>query len=234
MKNEYTKRNGICYVKVRGFGEEATAIFDEQDFEKLQATGYSLWLNSKGYVAFGSSSKTFKEKFGASAIFVHRYITDVPNDKQIDHINLSKLDNRQCNLRYVNNLENSHNRRCLYRHNTSDIKGVSWHKKMQRWTANIRVHYRLIWLGDFDTKGEAEKARKEAELKYWQENKEIPQNRLRKDNVSGYAGVSFRKDKGKWYSRIWVMKKVIRLGTFERYEDAVAARKRAEEEYLSK
>lgn len=49
--------------------------------------------------------------------------------------------------------------------NTSGVNGVSPHGS--KWAAQIVVNTKKLWLGTFDTIGEAAAARKEAELKYW-------------------------------------------------------------------
>ena len=55
---------------------------------------------------------------------------------------------------------------------------------------------------------------------------------LRIDNTSGVKGVHWRKDTNKWTATIWVNKKCISLGCFDSFNDAVIARKKAEEEYF--
>lgn len=52
-----------------------------------------------------------------------------------------------------------------------------------------------------------------------------------KTNTSGKTGVNFLKDRGLWVAYITVNYKNIWLGEFVNYEDAVTARKRAEEKY---
>lgn len=51
------------------------------------------------------------------------------------------------------------------------------------------------------------------------------------NNTSGVSGVGWRKDLGVWESRIGVNWIRINLGHFKLFEDAVAARKQAEQEY---
>lgn len=51
-------------------------------------------------------------------------------------------------------------------------------------------------------------------------------------NTSGHPGVTFAKDRNKWRAYITVNKKTINLGSFEKYDDAVKARKEAEEKYF--
>jgi len=58
----------------------------------------------------------------------------------------------------------------------------------------------------------------------------ITQDKLRSNNTSGVTGVS--KSKGKWIAHIGLRGKVICLGTYEKKEDAVRARRVAEEKYF--
>ena len=53
----------------------------------------------------------------------------------------------------------------------------------------------------------------------------------KKNNTSGYSGVYYIKSKKKWKALIGVNKKKIDLGIFENKEDAIKARKEAEEKY---
>lgn len=58
--------------------------------------------------------------------------------------------------------------------------------------------------------------------------------RLSKNNTSGYEGVSFSKIKNRWCARMEVKgKKNPGLGYFKTKEEAIAARKKAEQEYRS-
>lgn len=84
-------------------------------------------------------------------------------DRQIDHINEVKDDNRIVNLReasYQLQQQNISSRK----NNTSGIKGVYWHKVRQKWMACIVHNYKQIHLGYFDTKFAAQMARHCAEL----------------------------------------------------------------------
>lgn len=55
---------------------------------------------------------------------------------------------------------------------------------------------------------------------------------IRSNNTSGVTGVSYSKREGKWKSNITYSGVVIRLGTFTNKEDAIKARKEAEEKYF--
>jgi hypothetical protein len=55
-------------------------------------------------------------------------------------------------------------------------------------------------------------------------------SKLRSNNTSGCTGVDYNKRNNRWVARISLKGKVYRLGTFKRKEDAIKARKRAEQE----
>lgn len=66
-------------------------------------------------------------------------------------------------------------------------------------------------------------------------NSENTMNRnINSNNTSGVTGVNFEKSSRKWIARIQVDGKRIRLGYFAHFEDAVKARKEAEEKYFGK
>ncbi len=54
---------------------------------------------------------------------------------------------------------------------------------------------------------------------------------LYKNNVGGCRGVNFHVRVGKWQAKLYLNKQQIHLGFFRRFEDAVAARKAAEQKY---
>lgn len=53
-----------------------------------------------------------------------------------------------------------------------------------------------------------------------------------KNNKSGVVGVGWHKTSGKWAAYIAVDNKQIHLGLFDNFEDAVKARKEAEDKYF--
>lgn len=54
----------------------------------------------------------------------------------------------------------------------------------------------------------------------------------RTNNTSGTTGISWHKGVGKWRARINVNGKEVHLGYFDKFEDAVKARKEAEDKYF--
>ena len=56
-----------------------------------------------------------------------------------------------------------------YKNNKSGVKGVRYEPSRKKWRADIRVNYKAILIGRYDTFEEAVKHRKEAEEKYFGE-----------------------------------------------------------------
>lgn len=97
-------------------------------------------------------------------VLLHRYITDCPNGKSVDHINMIREDNRRSNLRICSMSEN-HMNKGLISTNTSGAKGVYWSKSRNKWIAQIGYDKRRCkYLGSFDNIDDAIKARQEAEM----------------------------------------------------------------------
>lgn len=55
----------------------------------------------------------------------------------------------------------------LFKNNTSGYKGVLWREKYQKWESTISLQGKRRFLGYFDNKEDAIKARQEAEEKYF-------------------------------------------------------------------
>jgi len=86
-------------------------------------------------------------------------------ESKIDHDNHNKEDNRIDNLKAKSQLENCQNM-SLSKKNTSGVCGVTYRKDTNKWVAQIRANKEYKFLGIFEDKEDAIKARKEAEIKY--------------------------------------------------------------------
>jgi len=89
------------------------------------------------------------------------YVHGVWPPKQIDHINMSRSDNRINNLRLASNAQNNANR-MVRSDSKSRLKGVFWHGQNGYWTAQVRVNGVRKHLGVFDTPEAAHEAYKTA------------------------------------------------------------------------
>lgn len=89
-------------------------------------------------------------------VMMHNFILGA-NPREVDHRNLDGLDNRDGNLRFCSGGEN-HRNVGLRTDNTSGYKGVSWHSRTSKWTANICLNSSRRSLGYFSTKEAAAKS----------------------------------------------------------------------------
>ena len=131
---------------------------DLEDFWKVKDI---CWHKSrKGYIV----SKSPK------LIFLHQIIMDCPKGLKVDHIGgaSTRNDNRKYNLRIATIAQNSINKRKLDS-NTSGVTGVSWNKRVKKWTAYIGINHKRIHLGYFANYEDAVQSRKQAEEKYFGE-----------------------------------------------------------------
>jgi hypothetical protein len=137
-------------------------------FRRLVASkGCSLKIGwTKGSLSYRGYRKMnlLKKSYELHRIAWLIYYGDWPK-KNIDHINGDKSDNRICNLRDATVVENARNSG-MSRANTSGHIGVRYYERYGKWRAEIKVNYRNIHLGLFDTMDQAIEARKSAESSY--------------------------------------------------------------------
>lgn len=132
---------------------------DAADAEMLKQ--YRWYVGKGGYIITVKWDTTLKKRVNMR---LHKLL--MPNKYyHVDHINGDKLDNRRCNLRYVNQTQNNRNRG-IRKNNKSGYKGVSWNKACKKWAAHIMVNRKSIYLGLYDTPESAHKAYCEAAKKY--------------------------------------------------------------------
>lgn len=86
---------------------------------------------------------------GRKTIYMHRVILNNPRGKEIDHINMEKLDNRVSNMRIASRKQNSFNKR-RYANNKSGYKGVYWNSERGVWQARVRFNGKNYYLGQFN------------------------------------------------------------------------------------
>ena len=116
-----------------------------------------------------SLSGYMKIKIFGKSMFAHRVLWLLSHgawpEKQIDHINGVRSDNRSTNIRAATNRENSRNR-SLRTDNSSGLSGVRIHKRLRKWEADISIGGRQEILGYFEDLFSAVCARKSAEIRH--------------------------------------------------------------------
>lgn len=92
----------------------------------------------------------------------------ITGENLIDHKDKDPFNNRRSNLRQSTKQQNAQNN-SLRTDNTSGITGVQWHKQNGKWAAYININKVRTYLGLFDDKVDAIKARLLAEATYYKE-----------------------------------------------------------------
>lgn len=149
VKSKFFLNGDICKVVTsRGF----EFIVDAKDYELVSTHSWSIY---NGYPVARIDHKTVK---------VSRLILNVKDSGiLVDHINGNPLDSRRINLRTCNKMQNVWNCK-TGKNNTSGYTGVQFEKRNNKWIATIVAKGERKWLGTFETKEEAAKARRNAEI----------------------------------------------------------------------
>lgn len=117
------------------------------------------WINESGYLITTAGGK----KTRVHRIIWEMHFGEIPHGYEIDHINRNRSDNRIANLRLATRHEQNLN---LSKRESTDVTGVVFNKKDNRWQAQIGFKGKQIYLGQFKNKDKAISVRKEAENQY--------------------------------------------------------------------
>lgn len=185
--NKPTKTNRIELYTDYGiiYSNNTPFYFDLNDLHYLKDKYW--YTDNNGYLthAYVINYKTHYVRF-------HRLIMNVEDDKFIDHINRKKNDNRKENLRVCTHKENDRNNG-LYITNKTGVSGITWDKDRNKWKASITYNYKTIYIGRFDKKEEAIRARLLKELELFKEF--APQKHLISQYFSEEEQNEIRKNK---------------------------------------
>lgn len=120
------------------------AIIDDEDYERVNRLKWWAHLEK------GRNREVFYawSKINRKTVKMHRFLTNAPDEMEVDHWNGDGLDNRRVNLRVCTKTQNQHNRGRTVR-NKSGYKGVHWHKPTKKWMAQIQVSGKKMNLGYF-------------------------------------------------------------------------------------
>lgn len=136
-----------------------TVLLDDEDYQYFMDNNITLSLH--GAKKYKNPYIQFKNKCADGIkrwTLVHRFITNCPNDKVIDHINRNPLDNRKSNLRICTNFDNCQNHE--EKENRLPI-GVGFHKATNKYRAYINKGDKQISLGYYKNLDDAIRARED-------------------------------------------------------------------------
>lgn len=135
MQNDY-------YEVILSKGKIAKIDFDDL----VYVLGFKWCVLQSGKRQYASTTVDSKTRL------LHRAIMRPRPDQVVDHINGDTLDNRKSNLRVCSTSQNSKNRAHT---GPTPYKGVSWMNSKGAWRARIKVEYKEIHLGLFDSAEDA-------------------------------------------------------------------------------
>lgn len=127
-------------------------MVDDEDYEWISSFNWSAEVGKKSVYAVRNARN---ESGCRKTQRMHRLIMGVTDPKiDIDHKNHNGIDNQRINLRVSTTSQNMKNRR-VGRNNTTGFKGVSWHKRDEKYSAQYGVNGKKINIGSFDCPIEA-------------------------------------------------------------------------------
>jgi hypothetical protein len=86
-------------------------------------------------------------------------------DRELDHVNGVRTDNRIENLRPATRSQNSQNRGATAKRNKSGLLGVAWDEQAQKWQVKLTLNGKVTWVGRYSDKGQAAEAYREAKTR---------------------------------------------------------------------
>jgi len=201
------------------YGNGKFTIVDDDIYELIKDK--KLFMSKEGYVGFSSKD----EKGNWKVVYLHRFITNCPKGKLVDHINHNTLDNRRENLRICDARENVRNSRKKSGKVSSKYKGVT--KRNNSYHVSIKTDSGILHLGAFTNEisaanfynfyakkyhGEFACLNEVDEMSY----EECLKYKINKGNSSKYRGVHWDEERNAWICQVYLSseKRPRKIGQF--------------------
>ena len=140
-------------------GEVFDCLMDDEDWEKFKNIGIYI-IPNKSKIPYLYFSSAYKQRS------LSRYLMGDPSGFVVDHINGNTLDNRRKNLRICTQSENLRNSKKHIK-KSSEYKGVSFVKKVQKYRASIRIKGHNFFIGEYKEEKDAALAYNKTALEYF-------------------------------------------------------------------
>ena len=147
--------------------QEKTTLVDDILYDYLSQWKWQAMKHHDQGSYYVGRRRLISETNRPTTIKLHRVIweqktnKEIPHELEIDHIDGNPLNNTISNLRLSTHQENCSNVKKQL-HVSSIYKGVTWYKRGNNWTAQIRVNDKKIHLGYFENELDAAKKYDEA------------------------------------------------------------------------
>lgn len=138
-------------------------LFSKEDLCKVMDHTWCLKKSSNG-IPYVVTRLIVNETLKTG--YLHRLIMEPGYDMEVDHINHNVLDNRRENLRLCTREQNLMNRR-KNKKSSSQFKGVSFYRPLNKWKAQIKINHKKIHIGYFENEIDAAKAYNKAAILYF-------------------------------------------------------------------
>jgi hypothetical protein len=143
-------------------GGRAWSIINAEDIDLVKDY---RWYMASGYALTNIYNPSTKKR---SILQLHRLLLNPESDQECDHKNRKRLYNYRKNLRACTRIQNIMNSG-PEKSNISGYKGVGWQESTKKWTAQLWVKGKRIYLGIFTASETAALAYNKAALKYHDE-----------------------------------------------------------------
>jgi hypothetical protein len=137
------------------------ALVDDEWYDYLMQWSWSILPKNENTIYAKAIVRDNKTRH---IIKMHRVVTGVADGEEVDHIDGNGLNNQSHNLRICNRSQNTRNQH-IRKNNKSGYKGVCA-VHYGKFSAQIMVNRKQIYLGRFETAEEASLAYNEACVKY--------------------------------------------------------------------
>lgn len=231
-----------AYEKVYLSGQLGNGLFVNVDHSDCEDVAQFRWYYGNGYAARTIRIFSGDAPGSRRRLPMANHILGVPPGVVVDHINGDPWDNRRENLRVATPAQNRANntKPVLSR---SGYRGVYERPERNVWVSVVNSKPPKV-LGHFDTKEEAAFAYNLAVFERWGEfarlndipfsefsrfqrceffRREREEKHVRRSNTSGYLGVLWEEDRGRWRASIRLNCAHVRLGSFATALDAAKA-----------
>lgn len=164
------------------------ALVDNEDYEFLNQ--YNWKAKKTRTDIYYADTNIGQENGKQTSLLIHRLILQKELEKnpklEVDHINHNGLDNQKHNLRLVTRSQNQMNNRHR-KNNSSEYRGVSFHKKSNKWQARICLNKTKIHLGLYDNEIDAADAYNKAAIELFKEYGYLNKIERHIGRVKGYV-----------------------------------------------